>query len=490
MGAIHTLAGATTVAANPTSPFNATVGVAVTGVVFAVTGTQNPPSSWSVDAIPPGMNFEGHTTPGTYNVVSQYGTAVLSGTPTTAGTFTLNLVAYEYNNGTGLSTLPFPYTVHVTATGPPVITTQPASQTVNAGTSPTLGVAAPGATGYQWQLNGSPISGATDSTLTLSNIGTTQRGSYTVAASNTYGSVTSGAATIAVSAATHLDNISSRAYLGAGANQNLVAGFYTDGSGSKKILVCGVGPGLLSVAPSLAGQVLVAPKLTLINGTGATLAIDTAWGGSQNLASAIASVYAIPMAANSDDSVVFTDVPAGPGIGYSAQIDGLNNGTGIALVEVSDYDSYTGTPASHLISISTRAFVGPGEQSLVGGFSIGGSTSQTLLVGAVGPALASIPSLSGQTLPKPTLTLYDASGAVIASNAGWSNPPIAGSSSVPSGIQPATAAIIGGVYATPLAAGSADCAMVVTLPPGSYTAQVSSADSSTGIALVEIYNVP
>src|ERR1035438_6590388 len=121
MGAMHTLAGATMIVASPQGPLGAAVGVAVTpGVVFSVLGTQYPPSSWSVDFIPPGMNFQGHTIPGTYNVVSQYGTAVLSGTPTVAGTFTLNLVAFEYNNGTGISTPPFSYTVTVTGAGSPL----------------------------------------------------------------------------------------------------------------------------------------------------------------------------------------------------------------------------------------------------------------------------------------------------------------------------------------------------------------------------------
>lgn len=178
LGAFHTLAGATTVTVSTPSPLEATVGVAAPDVVFGVTGTANPPSSWSFDVVPPGMNFDGHTTPGTYNVVSEYGTTMLSGTPTAAGTYTIHLIAYEYNNGAGLSTAPYSYTVDVS--GPPVITTQPAPQTVNAGASPTLSVTAAGATSYQWELNGSAIAGATNSTLTLTNIGTTQMGSYTV----------------------------------------------------------------------------------------------------------------------------------------------------------------------------------------------------------------------------------------------------------------------------------------------------------------------
>jgi len=376
----------------------------------------------------------------------------------------------------------------------PAVTTQPAPQSVNAGASPILTAAATGATGYQWQLNGANIPGATNATLTLSNVGTTQRGSYTVIASNAYGSVASNAANVAVSVNSSLYNISSRAYIGTGAYQNLVAGFYTNGSGSKYVVVRGIGPNLAIVAPTLAGQTLANPKLTLFNGSAAVLATNSAWGGGQTLTNAFASVYATPLQPSSNDTAAFMSVPAGNGIGYTTQIDGLNNGSGVALVEVYDYDSYVGAPASRLINISSRAVVGTGNQSLVAGFYVIGSGSQTLLIRAVGPALAATPALNGLTLAKPTLTLYDASGNVIATNAGWGTAPVPGNSATAAGIQQATTTIMNGVYASVIAPGSNDCAMVVTLPTGNgaagYTAQVSSADSTTGLALVEVYNVP
>jgi hypothetical protein len=246
------------------------------------------------------------------------------------------------------------------------------------------------------------------------------------------------------------------------------------------------------VDPPLAGLTLANPKLTLFNGSAATLQTNTAWGGGQNLISAFASVYAAPLQSGSNDTAIYTSVPAGSGIGYTAEVDGLNNGTGIALVEVYDYDSYTGTPASRLINISTRAFVGTGNDVLVAGFWTIGSTSQTVLIRAVGPGLAAGNSaLNGLTLATPTLTLYDSTGAIIATNTGWGNGPIAGGSAVAAGIQPATTAIMNGVYASTIAPGSTDCAMVVTLPANAgYTAQVSGVGSTTGIALVEVYNLP
>jgi outer membrane protein assembly factor BamB/subtilisin family serine protease len=377
---------------------------------------------------------------------------------------------------------------------PPSIATQPLSQSVNAGSSVTLSVAASGGTSYQWQLNGADIPGATTAILALPNIGTTQRGSYTVVVSNPYGSVTSSVASVAVAVNSYLYNISTLGYVGSGPNQNLDAGFYTTGSGNKNIVVRGIGPYLALEAPSLySGLALASPQLTL-NGSGGALATNSAWGGTQILTNAFNTVFAPVFPASSKDAAIFTNVPAGPGIGYTAEIDPLGGGTGVAQIEVYDYDSYVGTPASRLINISTRGYVGTGANQLLNaGFYIIGNTAQTLLVRAVGPGLAG--TFPGQNLAQPVLTLYDSSGNAIATNAGWGNAPVRGNSTVAAGVQAATTAIMNSVYAGTIAAGSGDCAMVVTLPTGSsgvagYTAKVTNANSTSGLALVEVYNLP
>jgi hypothetical protein len=119
---------------------------------------------------------------------------------------------------------------------------------------------------------------------------------------------------------------------------------------------------------------------------------------------------------------------------------------------------------------------------------ISGSTPETVLIRGVGPTEAQY-GVTG-SLAAPQLALYDTSGLVIASNTGWGNGPLAGPSPVPAGLQPATSAVFSSVYAFTLPTGSADCAMVVTLPPGSYTAQVSGVGGTTGVSLVEVYNLP
>ena len=381
--------------------------------------------------------------------------------------------------------------------GQPGITVQPVSQSVNAGASVTLTAAAAGATSYQWQLNGTAIPGATNTSLALANIATTQRGSYTLVASNPSGSTASNAAKVAVTVNSFLYNISTVGYVGSGANQDLDAGFYTNGSGAKNIVVRGIGPNLAVLDPKdYTGLTLASPDLVLNSAT-SPIATNTAWGGGPTLTSAFATVYAAAFQSASNDTAIFTSVPAGPGIGYTADVKGSNGGTGVAQIEVYDYDSYVGTPASHLINISTRGYVGTGLgtgagqfQFLDAGFWTIGGTSETVLIRAVGPGEAA--NFPGQNLAKPELTLYDSSGKIIATNAGWGSAPVQGNSTVAAGIQQATAAIMNSVYASPFAAGSGDCAMVVTLPANAgYTAKVTSSDSaSTGIALVEVYDVP
>jgi kumamolisin len=130
----------------------------------------------------------------------------------------------------------------------------------------------------------------------------------------------------------------------------------------------------------------------------------------------------------------------------------------------------------YLINISARSYVGTGSDIMIGGFYIVGSTSRTVLIQALGPALAG-EGVSG-VLQEPALTIHDSTGATIYSNTGW------GSSQL---LLNAAAA----AYANPvLKPGSGDSEVLLTLPPGGYTAEVSGADGGTGVALVAIYQLP
>jgi len=258
-------------------------------------------------------------------------------------------------------------------------------------------------------------------------------------------------------------------------------------------LVRGVGPTLSHYDVS---GVLVSPQLALYDSTGNVIATDIGWNNGllpgpsiiqaqtqQATTASFDQVDAFPLPMGSADCAMVATLPAGS---YTAQVSGVNNTTGVALAEL--YDADTGTPASNLVNISARAFVGAGSQVLVGGFVVSGATSETVLIRAVGPTLSKY-GVTG-VLAQPQLTLYDSTGAVIATNTGWSTASVPGASNVQVGIQPASIATFNQVYAFALPAGSADCAMVVNLPPGAYTAQVTSLGGVSGVSLIEVYDVP
>ena len=101
---------------------------------------------------------------------------------------------------------------------------------------------------------------------------------------------------------------------------------------------------------------------------------------------------------------------------YTAIVRGVNNTTGIGLVEAYDLDPATSTAT--LANISTRGNVQTGNGVLIGGFILGnGDWTAPIVVRALGPSLARF----GITAPlaDPTLQLFDRNGALIASNDNW-----------------------------------------------------------------------
>jgi kumamolisin len=289
-----------------------------------------------------------------------------------------------------------------------------------------------------------------------------------------------------------LVNISVRSQVETGSNIT-IAGFVIEGPAgtTKNILVRGAGPAL--TAFGVAGA-LANPKLVLIDQTsGLLIASNTGWqtdpvagtstiGASfrQATAADAAAVGAFPFAAGSNDSAMVVTLPAGK---YTVEAFDANGASGVALSEVYEID--TADPEV-FTNISSRCFVGTGSGVAISGFVIGGSQSETLLIRGIGPALAGF-GVAG-ALASPTLELHDlGTGNLVASNAGWSSSPVMGTLSAGASVRQATAADMSAVGAFSLTAGSADCAMVVTLPPGSYTAIVSGAASTTGTALAEVY---
>jgi hypothetical protein len=169
---------------------------------------------------------------------------------------------------------------------------------------------------------------------------------------------------------------------------------------------------------------------------------------------------------------------------YSAQASGVGATSGVALTEV--YDLNTSAPQT-LVNISARCFVGTGANVAISGMVISGNTSAQVLIRGVGPALTQF-GVTG-ALAQPSITLEDSKGTNIVTDTGWGNPLVAGTSTVAANYRLATAADMSAVGAFSLTPGFADSAMVVTLPPGSYTVELSGVGSSTGTGLAEIYQL-
>ena len=363
---------------------------------------------------------------------------------------------------------------YVGANTAPTIQYQPASESTSVGGTAVFQVTAAGSNlSYQWYLNGVAVGGATSSVLTLTNVGTGNAGSYTVVVSNSAGSVTSAAATLTVSGGSgggsgaRLVNLSASAQSTAGGGV-LSAGFIVGGTGSKQVLLRGIGP-TLGTEFNFSG-VLPDPSLTWFNSSSVSLASNTGWGGTSALMAAFAATGAFALPATSADSALIET--AAPGA-YSIQVAGARGDSGFALAEIYDMDSIT-APA-RLINLSSRSTVTGTTGVLTAGFIIGGTGSETVLIRGVGPTLANYGVTTG-FLSNPVITLFQGS-TVLASNAGWGN-----STSLSSTFSQ--------VNAFPLNAGSNDAAMVISLPAGNYTVQVTGANGSAGIALVEIYEVP
>ena len=170
-------------------------------------------------------------------------------------------------------------------------------------------------------------------------------------------------------------------------------------------------------------------------------------------------------------------LPAGS---YTVQAKGpANNPTasGIVLIEV--YDVTQGGPAApKAVNVSTRGTVGTGSNILIAGFVVNGGVSRRVLIRGAGPTLTSF-GVTG-VLADPQLTLVDqGSGLTIATNDNWS-----------AGIDAsiiASASQLAGAF--PFANGTRDSAMIVMLPPGAYTAQLSGVGGGTGVGIVEVYDV-
>jgi cyclophilin family peptidyl-prolyl cis-trans isomerase len=396
---------------------------------------------------------------------------VITPSSTATGTATISVTASDTNG----NVITGSFTVTVAASvAAPVITTPPASQYVTPGSNVTFSVVASGTPPltYQWKLNGAAIAGATGATYTIVSAQFADAGIYTVTVTNSVNAITSNAAVLTVNpvvtpTASRITSLSIRIGAGTG-DQTLIAGFQVSGNG-KSLLIRGVGPTLANY--SVPGF-LVDPLLSLFNGNPTLINSNDNWSDAANasqIAATAAQLQDFALPAGSKDAALLATLNDGL---YTAQVSGVGNTTGIALVEVYDANP---TAASRLTGVSARTQVGTGANILIAGFAITGTAQMKVLLRGVGPTLASF-AVNG-VLADPQIAVYTSPGGFqIASNDNWSDNANAAQISANSGF--------------PLPAGSKDAALLLTLNPGTYTVQVSGVGNATGVALVEVYEVP
>jgi hypothetical protein len=209
-----------------------------------------------------------------------------------------------------------------------------------------------------------------------------------------------------------------------------------------------------------------------------SVAVGTDWGTSSSDAADVAAVAArvgaFALQAGSRDAALLLNLAPGA---YSAVVTGQSGVSGVALVEVYDATAGSIPVTQRVVNVATRATVGAGENALIAGFYVSGSVPKRVLIRGVGPALTQF-GVSG-ALARPQLTVA-AGASVLAQNAGLA--------SSADGAAILSAASQVGAFALP--ANAADAAILINLAPGAYTAQVSGSGGTTGVALIEVYEVP
>jgi len=274
-----------------------------------------------------------------------------------------------------------------------------------------------------------------------------------------------------------LRSVNARATMGTGDN-TLTVGFATTG-GTKKLLLRAIGPSGKSVMPSGA-RLAADPGLKLYRvsgGNSSFLASNADWLASD--APTMAAVKAVPvLAAGSKDAALTKPLAKGS---YSFQVVG--NGGGLARAEIYDTDRLAPFAANRLVRVSVQARVAPGNSTLVGQFTINGSSPKRILVRGIGPALLKVDSTL-DILRDPYLRLWKVSGStrtLIRENDSWSKG---------NDLRLMTRAFAQAGATPGLATGGNDAAILITLPPATFQLELLGVNGTSGVGLLEVYELP
>jgi uncharacterized protein (DUF1800 family) len=264
-----------------------------------------------------------------------------------------------------------------------------------------------------------------------------------------------------------LANLSTRAQVGTGGNI-MITGFVVQNGAPKKVLIRAVGARLATAPFNLTG-VLADPQVQLFNNDGVLVLANDNW--TTDTATTMSSVGAFALTSGSRDSALVATLSPGA---YTAQVSGVNNATGVAILEIYDV-----TGSARLMNLSTRALVGSGASTFFSGLSIAaGGGARHLLIRAAGPSLTALGVTTA--VSDPALAVLDTAGRQVTNGAN-DNWETAGATALTSAFAAAGA--------FPFSAGSKDAALLIDLAPGNYTIQVNGVGSAAGTALVEVYDL-
>lgn len=253
-------------------------------------------------------------------------------------------------------------------------------------------------------------------------------------------------------------NISTRMRVDTGDNV-LIGGFIITGNAAKIVAVRGLGP---SLGAAGVPDALADPTLELRNSSGVLLIQDDNWQDDQNQAAELTAL-GLGLPDPNESGLIASLQPNA----YTAVLAGKNGGTGVGLVEVYDTNP---AATSQLANISTRGFVLTENNVMIGGFILGGTNNTNVVIRGIGPSLAGVPN----ALADPTLELHDGNGALLVLNDNWQDDSGSAAQLTALGLAPQN----------PLESG-----IYMSLTPGAFTAILAGKNATTGVGLVEVYNV-
>ncbi|MBL9188795.1 MAG: CotH kinase family protein [Opitutaceae bacterium] len=283
-----------------------------------------------------------------------------------------------------------------------------------------------------------------------------------------WSSVVGGAASTPLSPPSRVINLSTRAVVGRDENA-LIMGVVVADSPRKTYLSRAIGPTLAAFGTP---GTVPDPQLAVFSSDGRELARNNGWSvgpGAARVAQLGQASGAFALPDGSADSALVIDVGTGA---YTLQATTPSGRPGIGLAELYETDS-----TGRTVNVSTRAQVGTNDDVLIGGFVVAGTAYKRMLIRAIGPTLRAFGV--NDALADPVLTIYSGT-SVLASNDRWA----AGTQAA------AVTAASSRVNAFALATNTEDAVLLLTVAPGAYTAEVRGKGGSTGVALLEIYEVP